>query len=96
MSLLPLSIFIGGAMMLFGTSNMLPNAPTAMHGPLRRLIMQAIVSLFILGVSVFVISTNAFHPDGKHWAYASVGMVVGYWLKSKWPATPRNDTEERL
>jgi len=69
-------------MMLFGTSNMLPNADVAMRGPLRRLIMQGIVSLFILAASLFIILMHGFGP-GEHWAYGSVGMVVGYWLKLK-------------
>jgi hypothetical protein len=78
MSTLPLIIFIGSAMMLFGTSNMLPNADPAMRSPLRRMLMQAVVSLAVLGLSLFLILTHRFDPD---WAYGSVGMVVGYWLK---------------
>jgi hypothetical protein len=83
MSTLSPVIFIGGAMMLLGTSNMLPNADVAMRGPLRRMMMQAIVSLFILAVSLFVILEHRFDPGNKYWAYGSVGMVVGYWLKLK-------------
>jgi hypothetical protein len=78
MSAVPLAIFIGSAMMLFGTSNMLPNADVAMRGPLRRRLMQAVVSLAVLAASVFIILTHRF--DAR-WAYGSVGMVVGYWLK---------------
>jgi hypothetical protein len=78
MSTLPLIISIGSAMMLFGTSNMLPNADPAMRSPLRRMLMQAVVSLAVLGLSLFLILTHRFDPD---WAYGSVGMVVGYWLK---------------
>ena len=51
-----------------------------MHGPLRRLLMQAVVSLAVLGAALFIILTRAFDPD---WAYGSVGMVVGYWVKSR-------------
>jgi len=69
-------------MLLFGTSNMLPNADVAMRGPLRRLIMPGIVSLAILAASLFIILTHGFDP-GTHWAYGSVGMVVGYWVKSR-------------
>jgi hypothetical protein len=80
MSTLPVIMFIASAMMLFGTSNMLPNADPAMRGPLRRLLMQAVVSLAVLGAALFIILTRAFDPD---WAYGSVGMVVGYWVKSR-------------
>jgi len=80
MNVLPLVIFIGSAGLLFGTSNMLPNADVAMRGQLRRLIMQAVVCLFVLAAAIFIILMHRFDP---HWAYGSVGMVVGYWLKSK-------------
>jgi hypothetical protein len=80
MKILPLVSFIGSAMLLFGVSNMLPNADPAMNGPIRRLIMQAIVSLTVLGLSLFIVLTHRFDPE---WAYGSMGMVVGYWLKSK-------------
>ena len=85
MSTLPLIIFIASAMMLFGTSNFLPNADPAMNGPLRRLLMQAVVSLAVLGAALFIILTHGFGPDSKRWAYGTVGMVVGYWLK---PSSP--------
>jgi hypothetical protein len=78
MSALPIVIFIASAMMLLGTSNMLPNADLAMRGPLRRLMMQSVVSLAVLAASLFIILTHKFDPA---WAYGSAGMVVGYWLK---------------
>jgi hypothetical protein len=82
MSTVPPAIFIGSAMMLFGTSNMLPNADPAMHGPLRWLLMQAVVSLAVLAAALFIILTHRFEP-GKYWAYGSIGMVGGYWLRSR-------------
>jgi hypothetical protein len=82
-------IFIASAMMLFGTSNMLANADPAMNGPLRRLLMQAVVSLAVMGASLFIILTHGFSPDSKRWAYATVGMVVGYWLKPTSPLTQK-------
>jgi hypothetical protein len=85
MSTVTLIIFIASAMLLFGTSNMFSNADPAMRGQLRRLMMQAIVSLAILGAALFILLTHGFGPDSKRWAYGSVGMVVGYWLK---PSNP--------
>ncbi|HXX14518.1 MAG TPA: hypothetical protein VEJ47_06405, partial [Candidatus Eremiobacteraceae bacterium] len=68
MNVLPLVIFIGSAGLLFGTSNMLPNADVAMRGPLRRLIMQAVVCLFVLAAAIFIILMRRFD---SHWAYGS-------------------------
>jgi hypothetical protein len=39
-----------------------------MRGPLRRLILQAVVSLAILATSLFIILTHGFDPSNKHWA----------------------------
>jgi lysylphosphatidylglycerol synthetase-like protein (DUF2156 family) len=83
MSTLPLITFIASAMLLFGTSNMLPDASRAMRGPLKRFLMQAVVSLAVLAAALFVILAHGFDPGNKRWAYGSLGMVVGYWLKSK-------------
>jgi hypothetical protein len=66
MNVLPLLIFIGSAGLLFGTSNMLPNADVAMRAPLRRLIMQAVVSLAVLAAALFIILMHRFDPN---WAY---------------------------
>lgn len=90
MKTLPLVLFIGSAMLLLGTSNMLPNADAAMRAPLRRLIMQAVVSLFILAVSLFIILMHGFDPGSKHWAYGCAGMVVGYWLKPNRASTHKS------
>jgi len=69
--------------MLFGTSNMLRNGDVATRPRLKRMLMQAIVSLVILAASFFVICMHGFDPGSKRWCYVSVGMVVGYWLKVK-------------
>lgn len=79
--------------MLFGTSNILPNADPEVNAPLRRLMMQALVSLVVLGTALFVILAHIFEQDAKRWAYGSAGMVVGYWLKYKPPAAHRGDSE---
>ena len=81
MSILPPIIFISCAGLLFGVSNMLPDAPAAMHAPIRRLIMQAIVSVAVLAASLLIMLTHA-SEGATHWAYGTAGMVVGYWLKS--------------
>lgn len=74
-------------MLLFGTSNMLPNADVAIRGSLRRFMMQTVVSLVVLAAAIFIILTHGFDPNSKYWACGSVGMVIGYWLKSNRPTT---------
>jgi hypothetical protein len=83
MSAVPPVIFLGSALLLFGCSNILPRAEPAMRAPLRRFILQAVVSLAVLGAALFVVLTHGRDYGNKPWAYASMGMVVGYWMKAK-------------
>jgi hypothetical protein len=46
-------------------------------------VMQVIVSLAVLATSLFIILSGRYTPQDQHWAYASVGTVLGYWLKGK-------------
>lgn len=47
----------------------------------EQTVMQKIVSLCILGASLFAILSNHYDPVVVHWAYTCVGMILGYWLK---------------
>ena len=46
-----------------------------------RLIMQPLVSLTILVAALYIILSDRFSPQDKHWAYGAVGTVIGFWLK---------------
>jgi hypothetical protein len=73
--------FVGSAGLLFGTSNILPNSGT--HGRRKRLMMQALISATVLAAALFIFLTQGFDQGAKRWASASMGMVVGYWLKAR-------------
>jgi len=46
-----------------------------------HLAMQIIISVVVLGASTFIILSHSFDAKDKHWAYGSVGTILGYWLK---------------
>jgi hypothetical protein len=46
-----------------------------------RIIMQVSVSILLLIGGLFVILAKRYRPSDRHWAYATVGTIVGYWLK---------------
>jgi hypothetical protein len=48
--------------------------------PLRS-IMQVMLSLALTPASLFIIISKDYGPKDKHWAYATIGTVVGFWLK---------------
>ena len=43
-------------------------------------IMQILLSLVVASASLYVILSRRYAPKDKHWAYATIGTVVGFWL----------------
>lgn len=46
----------------------------------RKLFMQVVVSLAILGAGLFMILHGSYSADAQKWAAGLIGSVVGYWL----------------
>lgn len=46
-----------------------------------KTIMQIVVSIPLLLGGMFVILAKRYQPSDRHWAYATVGTIAGYWLK---------------
>jgi hypothetical protein len=44
-------------------------------------IMQVVVSSVVGAAGLFVILSTRYGPKDKHWAYATVGTLLGFWLK---------------
>jgi len=42
--------------------------------------MQVVVSAALLAASLFVILSKRYSPTDKHWAYATVGTLLGFRL----------------
>lgn len=47
-----------------------------------REIMQIIITLVILGASLYIILSKKYDADVQKWAYGAIGTVIGYWLPS--------------
>ena len=43
--------------------------------------MQVMVSLVLFGAALYVILSKSYQPKDKNWAYSTLGMVIGFWLK---------------
>ena len=43
--------------------------------------IQLVVSLILLPETAFVIFSNRYQAKDRHWAYGTLGMIVGFWLK---------------
>ncbi len=49
----------------------------------RNISMQATVTLILLLASLFVILSGQYDPNSQHWAFATVGTILGFWLKGR-------------
>jgi hypothetical protein len=43
--------------------------------------VQIVTSCLLFAASLFVILSSGYGPKDKPWAYATIGMLVGFWLK---------------
>src|SRR6266849_2308252 len=49
-------------------------------GPVDRpLVFQMVLSVLLLAASLFVILSTRYGPKDKHWAYGTVGTLIGFW-----------------
>jgi hypothetical protein len=44
-------------------------------------IMQVIISIALLASGLFVVLSHEYGATEQHWAYGSMGTVVGFWLR---------------
>lgn len=44
-------------------------------------VARAAVSLIILAVGLFIILSNSYPDAHVKWAFSTVGLVLGYWLR---------------
>ncbi|HEX3666713.1 MAG TPA: hypothetical protein VHU23_15915 [Rhizomicrobium sp.] len=43
--------------------------------------MPAVITFLLLAAALYLIVTRRFLIHEKYWAYATLGMLVGFWLK---------------
>jgi hypothetical protein len=56
--------------------------PEGAVGPAHiHLAIEIIVSLALLAAALAVVLSRKYNPKDKYWAYAALGIIVGYWLK---------------
>jgi hypothetical protein len=81
-----LALFVGGVLLLAGAGIGIEYASPSLielflrgikPGDIPRLALSAI----LLAAALFVILTKRYSPQDKHWAYGTIGTIVGFWLK---------------
>jgi hypothetical protein len=46
-----------------------------------KLVMPIVLTVVLLVGGLFVILAKRFESSDRHWAYVTIGTIVGYWLK---------------
>jgi hypothetical protein len=46
-----------------------------------KLVMQVLISVGTGIPAVFIILAKRYAPKDKHWAYGTVGLIIGFWLR---------------
>lgn len=53
------------------------------EGPFStRVIVQIVLSVLLAALSLFVILSDRYGARQQHWAYAAIGVLLGFWLKA--------------
>jgi hypothetical protein len=47
----------------------------------HRIIMQILLSLLLVGASLYVVLAEHYDPNSKHWAFGTLGTIMGFWLR---------------
>ena len=51
------------------------------HQKALRFYAQIAISAVLLAAALYIILSTSFSPSEKHWAYGTVGTIIGFWLK---------------
>ncbi len=46
-----------------------------------KTIMMVLVSILVLGSSLFIILSGQYDNENQKWAFGAVGTIVGFWLR---------------
>jgi hypothetical protein len=46
-----------------------------------KLAMQVLISTVFGAASLFIVLAKRYAPKDKHWAYATLGTILGFWLR---------------
>ena len=80
---LPKITFVGGVILLLGTVTIENMHEADFNSAPAAFVMQTVISCAVLTASLFVILAKRYSPKDKHWAYATVGTLLGFWLHAK-------------
>ena len=79
---LPAYMFFVVALILFVQERVVKGLFAAYGGNESEMMMKMVVTFGFGSVALIILLTNRFEPKHKPWASATLGMILGYWLKT--------------
>jgi hypothetical protein len=78
---LPVILFVFAVVGLFFYRRHIPipNIPRLDMIPAER--MRILLTLVLTGAALFVVLSKLYGPQDQHWAYATLGTILGFWLR---------------
>jgi hypothetical protein len=58
-----------------------PSIPKQDVMQVLRPVMAAVITVVLLGVSLFIVLSKSFDESSKKWAFGTIGTIIGFWLK---------------
>jgi len=47
-----------------------------------RMTVQILISVLLAALSLFVVLSDRYGAKQQHWAYGTIGVLLGFWLKA--------------
>ena len=80
----PMLLFLITVVFL-ATGRLLPIVPVGMLDQTKRekatIGMQILMSLIFTSAAFYIVLSHSYNPQEEHWAYGSLGTILGFWLK---------------
>lgn len=59
-------------------------------------LMQVFLSIVLMSASLYIILSKQYDASDKHWAYGTLGTLVGYWLRPNRASPQRKKPKSAL
>ena len=70
-----------GGVLIYGLLDAASNIDQLRHILVLRLAISIGVTIMSLTFALLIILSGKYQPEDKYWAFAAVGIIIGFWLR---------------
>ena len=80
----PFAIALAGfcGVLVYGLWDAASNIEQLRHILVLRIVMSVSITVISLTFALSIILSKKYQPEDKYWAFAAVGIIVGFWLRT--------------